>query len=306
MENQPAVVRAAQSSGDLIADRRLGYAAAYTAQGDHAAARDLLAQTVERAPAWAPAWVALGDAEASLGHIAAACGAYRRALAVAPDDCLGASLKLAKFGRPPPDSAPEAYVRQLFDDYAAHFEAHLVGRLAYRGPQLLADAIDGLGRTQFSRAIDLGCGTGLCGVALRARAQQLIGVDLSAAMIAEARAKQIYDRLVVQEITAFLAAERPGCADLVLAADVLVYIGDLTPLFAAARRALAPSGLFAFTAQRGTDRFELGSDLRFAHAPLYISHVAAAAGFTLRVMKDIVKRLDRGRDVPSLLAVLEK
>ncbi len=295
------------SSGDLIADRRFSYAADYADAGDHLAACELLEQALERAPTWAAAWFALGEARVALNRRDAAAAAYAQALAAAPDDALGASLKLAQLSaEPPPDFAPEAYVKSLFDDYADRFEAHLVGRLAYRGPQLLADALASLGGASFKQAIDLGCGTGLCGEVFRARVRHLAGVDLSSRMIARARTKRIYDRLSVQAILAFLAAEPAASVDLLLAAEVVVYFGDLRRLFAAAQRVLCAGGLFAVTAQSAASGFRLGADLRYAHAPSYICEVAREAGFSLRFLDEAPARREDGRDVPGLVAVLAK
>ena len=295
------------SSGDLIADRRFHYAAVYAGRGDHVAARDLLQQTVELVPSWPAAWATLGDAEAVLGRAEAARAAYAKVLALAPDDPFGASLKLARLGvMESPPHAPDAYVRQLFDAYAARFETHLVDRLAYRGPELLAEAIGQTGRTTFSHAIDLGCGTGLAGAVFRSRVARLTGVDLAPRMIEAARAKQIYERLAVRDICSFLAGEPRESADLVLAADVVVYIGDVTPLFVAAHRVLRRAGFFAFTAQQAAQGFELGADLRFAHAPRYIRARAAQAAFKIRVLDDAPARQDAGQDVAGLVVVLEK
>jgi predicted TPR repeat methyltransferase len=295
------------SSGDLIADRRLAYAADYAARGEHAAAHDLLQQTLERAPDWAAAWFALGEACDSLGRLHDARAAFAQALACEPEDALGASLRLAHLGgSPAPGVAPKAYVARLFDDYAARFEAHLVGHLRYRGPQLLRKAVTEIGREHFSRTIDLGCGTGLCGEVFRPLTQHLAGVDLSARMIAQARAKTIYDRLTVLDIDAFLAAEAEESVDLLLAADVLVYIGDLRPLFAAAWRVLHPKGLFVFTAHSAARGVRLGSDVCYAHAPEYIRDIAGAAGFALRLVEDTPVRQNAGQDIPGLIVVLEK
>ncbi|MEW6435965.1 MAG: methyltransferase domain-containing protein [Pseudomonadota bacterium] len=295
------------SSGDLIADRRFAYAADYAARGDHHAARDLLQQVLERTPAWAAAWFALGEACAALDKRDAARAAYEQALAAAPDDALGASLKLAQIGAVPvPNLAPDAYVKRLFDDYADRFEAHLVDRLFYCGPQLLADAVARLRQSKFTQAIDLGCGTGLCGARFRPHVEALAGVDLSPRMIAQARAKRVYDRLAVADIETFLKGEAAGSADLLLAADVLVYIGDLRPFFAAASRVLRPKGLFAITAQTASRGFELGDDLRYAHAPGYIREAAQASGLSLRLLEDAVARRGASGDVPGLVAVLEK
>jgi predicted TPR repeat methyltransferase len=222
-------------------------------------------------------------------------------------DELGAALQLARLGaRPAPPAAAAAYVQTLFDQYAAHFEQHLVGMLAYRAPALLFDAVWAIRPEPFSSVLDLGCGTGLCGVAFRAKARRLCGVDLSPGMIEEARAKGIYDRLDVASLEAFLAEEPPASADLLLAADVLVYIGDLEPIFSAAARVLSAKGLFAFTVQSGDDGFKLGPDLRFAHAPAYIAKITAKSGLRIIKMDSAVTRQDGGHDVEGLVVIAER
>ncbi len=307
MNNEPARYRALfLSSGDVIADRRFAHAAGYMACGDFLAAHDLLTQTLELVPDWAAAWFALGEACLALGWQEQARAAYARALAAAPEDALGASLKLAELGAAPPPRAPAAYVRSLFDSYADRFETHLVDRLAYRGPQLLAAAVARLGRREFSQAIDLGCGTGLCGEIFRASVRQLAGVDLAPRMIARAKAKGVYDQLAVDSLEHFLGGEPAVSADLLLAGDVLIYIGDLAPLFGAAFRALRSGGLFAFTVQMAESGFGLGADLRYAHAASYVRETASDTGFALRVLEPGVIRQDAGRDVAGLVAVLEK
>jgi hypothetical protein len=202
----------ASSSGDLRADRRFLYAEESAATGDHSAAAELLEQFLEIVPYWAPAWFALGVAREKLGDADAAQQAYARALACDPQDVLGASLALARLGAAPvPASATPAYVVRLFDQYARRFDAHLVEGLGYRAPALLRDAVADVRRRMarpmhFARALDLGCGTGLAGAAFRDCVDRLEGLDLSAAMIAEARAKGIYDVLEVGDIIDHLRA----------------------------------------------------------------------------------------------------
>jgi SAM-dependent methyltransferase len=150
----------------------------------------------------------------------------------------------------------ETYVRRLFDQYAARYDTALTGRLAYRGPALLREAVEKVthaaGRpVHFSSMLDLGCGTGLGGAAFRPVTGRLVGVDLSPAMIAQAAAKDLYDRLGTADLADFLAEEAGAAAlyQLVLAADVFVYVNDLGPIVAAVARVLAPGGLFAFTVE---------------------------------------------------------
>jgi predicted TPR repeat methyltransferase len=294
-----------RSSGDLIADRRFNYACTYAQAGEFQAAAELLEQVLERAPTWPAAWFALGRAREAAACRQAAIAAFARAVGLDPSDELGASLHLARLGgAPAPAAAPESYVRGLFEQYAGSFDAHLLEKLSYRAPGLLAEAVAGLGRERFAHAIDLGCGTGLCGAAFRARTEFLTGVDLSPRMIEAARSKRLYDRLVVQSLGEFLAAEAAESADLLLAADVLVYVGDLDPIFRLARHVLRENGTFALTLQSSESGFCLGEDLRYAHAPAFLRELAERHSLATAVMAETATRRDAGIEVPGLVVVL--
>ncbi len=293
---------------DLIAGRRYAYGKAAADEGDHAAAADLFEQTLERAPDWAPALFALGEAREKLGRRTEAAEAFRRALQAAPADPLGTAARLALLGGgKTPARLPRAYVTRLFDEYAPRFEAHLVGALGYRGPALLVEALDAVapGR-RFDSALDLGCGTGLMGVGVRARVGRLEGVDLAPAMIARARARGIYDALEAGDAVERLARSAPGAFDLILAADMLCYFGDLSPILAACRRALADGGLFAFTVESfDSDGFRLLEGLRFAHAPSYVEDSARAARFRLVLLSRASARREADVEAPGLVAAAE-
>lgn len=298
-----------RSSGDLLADRRYRWAEAALADGDGAAAVDLLAQAIELVPAYAPAWFLLGRARHVLGDEDGACAAFREAQRREPDDMLGAGLELARLGAADPicPMSP-AYVRALFDGYAEGFDAHLISELHYRGPALICEALyRAQGDARFSCALDLGCGTGLMGEAIRARADFLGGCDLSARMVAKAREKGIYDRLAIADILTCLDGQSVASADLVLAADVLVYVGDATPLCGGVARVLAPGGLFAFTVQahEGHD-FGLGDDLRYAHSERHMRDAAGRAGLVPVLLEAAATRLERGKSVPGLVIVLRR
>jgi predicted TPR repeat methyltransferase len=295
------------SSGDFLTDWRLSYAEDLIREGDCDAAADLLMQALERTPDWPIAWFKLAEVEEELGHVAAATAAYQRALALDPEDELGAALHLARLGAAEaPEQAPEAYVRALFDQYAGRFDSHLVCRLGYRGPALLHSSILRLDEQHFDHVIDLGCGTGLSGAPFRSMADRLTGVDLSPGMIAAARAKNLYDRLEVANIQDFLSSEPPSSADLVVAGDVLCYVGDLAPLMKAARDVLEPDGLLAATLQKGEDVFELGADLRFSHASSYVREIAGASEFSVAIMDEAASRHDAGAEVAGLVVVLRR
>lgn len=294
-----------RGSGDLVADRQFLYAQAAAAQGDHAAAVEILEQTLDLAPHWPALWLALATAYESAGRREDAVAAYSRAAELDLAGELGAELHLARLGAArTPAAAPESYIRGLFDGYADRFEAHLTETLAYRGPDLLADALARLGAGPFGHVVDLGCGTGLCGARFRALADRLTGVDLAPGMIRAAREKGVYDRLELGGIAAFLAGEPSGGASLVLAADVLVYCGDLAPIFAAAAHALAPGGHFAFTLQRASQGdYELGADMRYSHGEAYVEQAARAAGLAIALLEPASTRKEAGADAPGLVVV---
>jgi predicted TPR repeat methyltransferase len=297
-----------QSSGDSIIDRRYAYAAAAAADGDWRAAADVLEQAIERMPDWAPAWLALGEARENLADKDGATAAYSKVLALDPVDGLGAAPRLARLGSLALAALPPAYVRALFDSYAPRFEKHLTQGLAYRGPALIVAALDksAPGR-RFTCALDLGCGDGLIGASLKSRVESLTGVDLSSAMVAKARRRDAYDALAIDDLAAFLARRRDGEADLIVAADVLPYLGDLAPLFRAAARVLSTDGLFAFTAEAcDGEAYRLNAGLRFAHSRAYLEQCAAAAGLNVRLLEPEAARQEKGQDAPGWVGVIKR
>ncbi len=302
--------RVMRPSGDLIADRRYQYGVELSSGGDHAAAADLFKQALERAPHWADAWFALARERAATHDPAGAAAAFREALRLDPEDPLGASLELSRLDASVEiDAAPLAYVEGLFNAYAEDFDKALVERLGYATPQQLARvvrAMSGVGERHFQRVLDLGCGTGLSGEAFVAAAGWLEGVDLSEAMLGEARAKGVYSELAHADIVSFLSAT-PHDYDLIVAADVFIYFGDLKRLFAAAAARLVPGGLFAFSVERGAGAdVTLRDSLRFAHSADYVRNALSGAGLELANIEQAVLRKDRGADIDGLLAVARK
>jgi predicted TPR repeat methyltransferase len=303
------------TSGDLIADRRIFYAAAALNEGDFTAAADLAEQALERAPTFAPAWFLLGEARQAQAAAEppsreAAVAAFRRALALDPADRLGARLRLALLGADEPEEAMSAaYVRRLFDEYAPRFDRHLVDDLGYRAPELILEAVHRhcaeRGRPfRFRRLLDLGCGTGLVGRVFAKRAERIEGVDLSPRMLGVAARTKAYARLVEGDVEAFLTAEEPASADLVVAADVLVYIARLDGLVLQVARVLEPGALAAVTLQTHEgEGVRLGEDQRYAHSEQEVRRVIQAAGLSLLRLDPVSTRQERGRPVPGLLAI---
>lgn len=305
-----APVPVISSSGDLLADRRYAWAMGLVEEGDAAAAAELLAEVTALAPGWAAGWFALAQARGQAGDRAGARAAYEHCAGLDPDDVFASRLHLARLGEAglaPAMSA--AYVRGLFDQYAAGFDAHLTGTLAYRGPEIIRDALKGVcaaeGREfRFAKVLDLGCGTGLMARAIAGDSAAIAGVDLSPRMVAQAAATGLYAELATGDVVDFLQS-RSAPADLILAADVLVYIGDLMPVLKAAVQALAPAGLLAFTVQKQDEPgYSLGPDLRYHHGRAYIAGAAAALGLRLLACDEVSTRQDEGRAVPGLVVVL--
>src|SRR5664279_3850550 len=284
------------SSGDMIADRRFDFARDLQLRGDLAAAADLLLQSTELAPGFASAWFTLGEIRRRLGERAAAIEAFRKAQAADPEDRHGASLRLMLLGAERLSDMPRAYVRALFDQYAPKFETALVGDLGYRGPALLFKAVlasRAVARKPalFKRAIDLGCGTGLAATAFASGVDHFTGIDLSPRMIEQARATGLYAELEVDDMLNGLRGKPDASANLILAADAMIYLSDLTPLLCEARRVLAPDGLLAFTLEtHDGDGVILGEGLRYAHGAAYLRASVEAAGLALSRLEQLSAR----------------
>ena len=112
-------------------------------------------------------------------------------------------------------------------------------------------------------------------LALRDAAPVAIGVDLSPRMVEAAARTGLYEALHVADVAQALQKEPAASFDLVIAADVFVYIGDLAPIFAQAALALSRGGLFAFSVQKADTHWALGADLRYAHGEDYLRACAA-------------------------------
>jgi predicted TPR repeat methyltransferase len=300
------------SSGDLMADRRFEFARDLQLKGDLPAAADLLMQAIERAPDFTSAWFTLAGIREELGERNAAIAAFQKARASDANDRHGAGLRLMRLGAEPVSGMPQAYVQTLFDQYAPRFESSLVDELGYRGPKLLFHAVLSVRAAErkpalFKRAIDLGCGTGLAASAFARLVDHFIGVDLSPRMIERSRATGLYAELDVADMLQGLRARPDASADLILAADAMVYVAELAPVLAEAARVLAPGGLLAFTAEtHDGEGVVIGQGLRYAHAAAYVRAVVESAGLELPLLEDRSARNEDHAPVPGLVAVAAK
>jgi predicted TPR repeat methyltransferase len=300
---------AAHRPDDAVVLRNLGQA--LVSAGDPRAALAPLQRAVALAPATAEPWLALAHALREAGEPGAA-EAAQRALS-----CPGMPAALAQEARfllaalgagEAPARAPAAYVKELFDRYAPRFDADLEGRLGYRTPALLAALLRdaGIAPEGALRVLDLGCGTGLSGVALKPFAARLEGLDLSPRMLEAARARDIYDSLHEADLLAFLPKRRGGF-DLVAAADVLNYLGDLGPALAGIAAALVPGGhaLFSLEAGEGAP-FALGEGLRYRHDVAHVLGLAQRVGLSAVARQDATLREEKGVPVAGALLLLRK
>jgi predicted TPR repeat methyltransferase len=300
------------SSGDLMADRRFEFARDLQLKGDLPAAADLLMQAIELAPNFTSAWFTLADIREQLGEHDAAVLAFQKAQAGDANDRHGAGLRLMRLGAEPVTGMPQAYVQTLFDQYAPRFESSLVDELGYRGPALLFKAVLSVRSAArkpalFKRAIDLGCGTGLAAAAFARGVDHFIGVDLSPRMIERSRATGLYAELEVADMLQGLRARVDASADLILAADAMVYVAELAPVLAEAARVLAPGGLLAFTTEtHGGEGVVIGHGLRYAHGATFVRAAVESAGLKLSLLEDRSARNEDHAPVPGLVAVAAK
>ena len=270
----------------------------------------------------------LGHSSSLLGRAEAAASAYEEALKLAPEDTYVRYLVSASGLVHSAPRAPAAYLEAVFDGYASHFEAHLLS-LGYRVPGLVRAALlehrPSLRSSQpLGPVLDLGCGTGLIGVVLSdLPLHGLVGVDVSGKMLDQAREKNVYAELRLQDIETVLGLHdeggRPaelGSWAIIVAADSLCYFGDLSGVMRGVAAGLQPGGLFllsveelASSAAAEVDQasgWRLGPFGRYAHRAYFVISIAEAAGLELCELRREIMRHDRGVDVEGLIVVLKR
>ena len=238
------------------------------------------------------------------GRLDEAEACYRRALAIDPADPGGVAVRLAAMGRgEAPAQAPAAYVAMLFDQHAEVFDGILVDQLGYAAPMTTRERLQAAGLGPFARMLDLGCGTGLAAVALEDMCGHMTGADLAEGMVEVSDEKDLYDDLYVAEATSFLlaAAEEGEVWDLIVATDVLPYIGDAAPFLNAAAGRLTTGGVLTFSTETmpGLAGWRVTPHHRYAHGGDYITGLAADAGLSLTDVADITVRHEKGAPIPG-------
>ena len=330
----------------VVAHNNLGVL--FRAEGKLQQARECFERAVAAAPNYGPAMINLGltltklreaelsqDADDRLSelrpNLADALYAYstelervgksvdsgrmlEEALELQPDSPVRRFHLAAKKGLEPPPTAPPEYVTELFGRYAAQFDDHLRNRLQYRAPEQIRAAAGEVAGDRVFDILDLGCGTGLCGELFRSVASRLTGIDLCPEMIQEATKRGCYDELRVQSISDCLTDCRTQW-DLILSADVFIYVGDLSECFTQVAGALRDGGLFAFSVEAADNStgeagqnvgFRLESTRRYTHTLSYLRRLAAHSGFVERVSRRETLRSQADKDVVGWIVVFEK
>lgn len=243
-----------------------------------------------------------------LGRVDEAVYHFRKSVEFDPSDAQGASAFIASLlGSDAGTGLSEAYLRRLFNQYAGTYDSHLTQALKYRGPALLGQALEGhLAGREGLRILDLGCGTGLCAPVLQQWARELVGVDISENMVRKARDLGLYHRLEWAEACAFLEAETEPY-DCVAAGDVLVYIGELSRVFAGVAGVLTQGGVFVFTLEKqDAPGYSLGHKNRFRHSRDYVEQLAQAHGFACLELREDSVRSEEHTPVASWVGVLRR
>lgn len=265
----------------------------------------LFEQALALRPRDSAAWRGLGKAQVDLGNQGAAKESFARALAIVPYDRYAAHMLAALSGET--DRRATGYVADLFDTYADDFDAHLTDTLNYRIPAAIRSLL--AERGPFGSLLDLGCGTGLVGVALDDIVDNMDGIDIAAKMTRKAHERGLYRHLRTGDALTILADDMQlrGPYDLVTAADVFVYIGPLEAIFVAVAAILAPGGLFAFSVENAPGTaVTLRSSGRFAHPQRYIAQQAAELGLGMLAQQNQPIRMERNQPIAGTLYLLAK
>jgi predicted TPR repeat methyltransferase len=243
------------------------------------------------------------------GQIPQAALVYEEWLSLEPDNDYVSHMLASCTQREIPTRASDSTVRRVFNGFAKDFDKQLAA-LQYRAPAFVAEGIARLlgAPAGTLEVLDAGCGTGLCAPSLRPYARRLVGVDLSSEMVKRAEDRHLYDELVVEELTAFLAGH-PAAYELVASADTLCYFGDLAPPLAAAATALRPGGHLVFTVERATaapDGYQLNPHGRYSHTDGYVRATLAAAGLTPVLIAAGFLRMESKQAVAGLLVAARR
>lgn len=249
-------------------------------------------------------WRTLGELAHIIGKRSEARAAYEQYVAQRPDDAEIQHLLTSLRDDAAPARVPDECIKQLYERFSEFYESNMCDELGYSGPEHLAAAIDEVVEERDALSIlDLGCGTGLAGVKLKARASRLLGVDLSSEMISLAQERDVYDELHVAEITEFLH-RCDESFDLIVACDALIYFGDLSQVLQPAVTRLNPGGVIAFSVEAASSPpWALTDSGRYVHHMNHIAEIAAKVGLVAK-HREAFLRMEYGKEVNALYVTM--
>lgn len=288
---QPNFVKALCNLGNVLSQ-----------QGQLAEAVEYYCQAIVADPQRSKSRAMLAMGYSALGRIEEAAAVYRQWLEDEPENPIAAHLYAACAGGGIPERASDHYVETTFDEFAATFDEQLLGRLSYRVPRLVEIALEkAIPLSNRQRALDAGCGTGLCGPVIRSCVAHLAGVDLSSNMLSMAQQRGVYDELIRAELTDYLV-QNSAMFDLIVMADTLIYFGSLEKVFAAASQALRRGGIFIFTVENAglllsARDYVLNFHGRYGHDHDYIRATLMACGLAVSAVVVSPLRLELGKPV---------
>ncbi len=272
---------------------------------DNAKAKMAYRRTLELAPKHSEALEQYAELMASSGQLDKSAWAYRRLVKLFPDSATFQHF-LKSTEQQGNDRADDQYIVDVFDSYATQFEEHLVDTLKYNTPEKIHEVFKPYWSGAPLNICDLGCGTGLCGPLFKSMSETLTGIDLSKAMLDEAKKKNVYDDLKVAELVSALKQEYLS-RDLLVAADVLIYVGGLEDLFVAAKQALKPGGFFLFSVEEKVgEGFNLEVSGRFKHSKQYVLDLARKNSLHPAEIEQIEIRMEMDEPVMGLIFLLRK
>lgn len=257
-------------------------------------------------PEFADANNNLASLLAATGNIKEAIELFKNALKLNKNNAMAQHMLNALQGNTSTHPSPD-YVINLFDSAANDFDRQLVGKLDYKAPQLIYQAVQETSNSHDNDLdiMDLGCGTGLCAPLFHASAKTLKGIDLSQEMLVKAKALNLYNELIKGDITTQLQRLNDKY-DLILSADVFIYVGDLKSIFKICAQSLKPNSLFTFSLEAeesGTD-FRLCNTGRYAHSMNYIRKLAKENALEERYFAEATLRMDNDKPIKGYIVVL--
>lgn len=253
-------------------------------------------------------WRYLGELAHILQKRSEARAAFEQYLTLRGHDAEIEHLLISLRDEAAPPRASDSCIRELYSRFSQFYEDNMIGELEYKVPGYAASMLGPVfGARNDLDVLDLGCGTGLSGKAMRRWARNLVGIDLSPEMLAHAQDSGTYDKLELAEITSWMSAAAEPLFDLVVACDTVIYFGDLRQVLVPAGQRMKPGGRMIFGVERSDSApFRLTDNGRYQHSREHIAGAAADAGFVVEKIQDQILRYEYGKPVHGLIALLQR